>query len=84
MRKFKVIALSVSGKGKKIYSSGDEVLESGFPDGIVDDLVKGKYIKEVEESKAEKETKPKEETKLEKNEDDGKVQKTAGKKEVKK
>lgn len=47
MRKFKVIALSVSGRGKKIYSSGDEVDENGFPEGIADELVKGNYIREI-------------------------------------
>lgn len=47
MRTFKVIALSCSGRGKKIYSSGDIVKENGFPDDTVDELVKGKFIVEV-------------------------------------
>lgn len=49
MRLFKVIALSCSGKGKKIYSAGDIIDESGFPDGSVDGLIKGKFITEIQE-----------------------------------
>lgn len=44
---YKVIALSVSGKGKKIFSAGDVVNESDFPSGSVESLVKGGYIKEI-------------------------------------
>jgi hypothetical protein len=50
MRAFKVIALSCSGKGKKIYSSGDVVDESGFPDGVADELIAKGFIVEITES----------------------------------
>lgn len=54
MRTFKVIALSVSGKGKKVYSAGQEIDENGFPDGSIDSLINGKYIEEIKVVKAAK------------------------------
>jgi hypothetical protein len=61
MRTFKVIALSCSGKGKKIYSSGDIVNEDGFPIDTVDHLVNGQFIQEIfpEKNKKSEETKEK-------------------------
>ncbi len=66
MRTFKVIALSCSGKGKKIYSSKDIVNEDGFPEGTCDELIEKGFIKEIKKPKI--------------NEDDGKTQKEAGSK----
>lgn len=48
-RKFRVIALSVGGRGNKIYNSGDEVLASNFPDGNADELVTKGFLKEIGE-----------------------------------
>jgi len=47
MRTFEVIALSCSGKGKKIYSSKDVVNEDGFPEGTCDELIEKGFIKEI-------------------------------------
>lgn len=63
MRTFEVIALSCSGKGKKIYSSKDVVNEDGFPEGTCDELIEKGFIKEIKKPK--------------KNEDDDKIQKEA-------
>lgn len=54
MRTFKVIALSVSGKGKKIYSAGDVIGEDGFPIGSIDSLTSGGYIEEIKVEKKAK------------------------------
>lgn len=54
MRTFKVIALSVSGKGKKIYSAGDIIGEDGFPIGSIDSLTSGGYIEEIKVEKKAK------------------------------
>jgi len=67
VRKFKVIAQSVSGRFGKVYKNGDEIEESGFPINTVEGLLKSKYIEEIN-------------LKPMKNEDDGKIQKTATKK----
>jgi len=48
MRKFKVVALSVSGKGKNIYKSGQVIAENGFHDA--DALVKSGHVAEVIET----------------------------------
>lgn len=53
MKNFKVIALSCSGKGKRIYSSGDIIAENGFPEGTIEELIKGKFIEEINEEKIE-------------------------------
>lgn len=47
MAKYKVIALSVGGKKNKIYSSGDVVTESDFPEGNIKFLIDGKYVEEI-------------------------------------
>lgn len=57
MRQFKVIALSCSGKGKRIYSSGDVVDESGFPENTADELVKNGFIQEVKSKEIKEEAK---------------------------
>lgn len=54
MRTFKVVALSVSGKGKKIYSAGDVIGEDGFPIGSIDSLTSGGYIEEIKVEKKAK------------------------------
>lgn len=54
MRTFKVIALGVSGKGKKIYSAGDVIGEDGFPIGSIDSLTSGGYIEEIKVEKKAK------------------------------
>jgi len=48
---YKVIALSVSGKGKKIFSAGDVVSENDFPTGSIQSLLKGGYIQLIEKAK---------------------------------
>lgn len=52
-RTFKIITLSVGGKGNKIYKSGDVVKESHFPNGIIDELIKGKFIEETDSEEEE-------------------------------
>lgn len=49
MKKYKVIALSVSGKGKKIFESGDTVTEDNFPEGNAEALVKTGHLKHMDE-----------------------------------
>jgi len=51
MAKFKVIALSVGGKYKKIYESGDVVDGGMFDDSAA--LVKQGFLEEIEEKKPE-------------------------------
>ncbi len=68
MRTFKVIALSCSGKGKKIYSAQEVVNEDGFPEGTCDELVEKGFIEEIKKPMI--------------NEDDGKIQKEAAKKKA--
>lgn len=53
MRTFKVIALSCSGKGKRIYSSGDVVDESGFPEGTIEELIAGNFIIQIQKNEIE-------------------------------
>lgn len=62
MRTFKVIALSCSGKGKKIYSAQEVVNEDGFPEGTCDELIEKGFIEEIKPTI---------------NEDDDKLQKLA-------
>ena len=51
MRIFKVIALSCSGKGNRIFSSKDEVSEDDFPEGTIDDLVAKGFLIEIKTDK---------------------------------
>lgn len=44
MRKYKVIALSVSGKGSKIHHSGETVFENNFNDGHANLLVESGFL----------------------------------------
>ena len=46
-KRYKVIALSVGGRGKKIFNSGDEVSASNFPDGNAEELVKSDFLKPI-------------------------------------
>jgi hypothetical protein len=46
MRKFTVISLTLSGKGNRIYRSGDVVTQDSV-EANVDELVKGGYLSEV-------------------------------------
>lgn len=51
MRKFRVKALSVGGRGNKIYDSGDIVTENNFaPAGKADELVKKGFLEPIEEA----------------------------------
>ncbi len=47
MRTFKIIALSVSGRGKKIFKARSTAREDELPAGAIDRLIAGKYIEEV-------------------------------------
>lgn len=47
IRKFKVIALSVGGRGNKIFHSNQEVSEFHFPEGAVDELVRHNFLQEI-------------------------------------
>lgn len=50
-RKFKIIALSVSGGiNNKMYESGEVVNEDGFHSESIDKLIEGAFIKEVTEN----------------------------------
>ena len=44
--KYTVIALSVQGKGKKIFNAGDEVTAENFPEGNIPDLIKHGFLSE--------------------------------------
>lgn len=48
MRKFKVIALSVGGRAKKIFNSGDTVFENNFSNGALPGLISGGFLQEIE------------------------------------
>ncbi len=50
---YKVIALSCSGKGKRIFSSGDIVNETDFPEGTIEGLILGGFLKEIPDEKNE-------------------------------
>lgn len=51
MAKYKVIALSVGGLGKKIFNSGDIVTDKNFPAGNAEKLVKQGFLEEIQEKK---------------------------------
>jgi hypothetical protein len=51
MAKFKVIALSVGGKGNNVFKSGDVVTSENFNDAKA--LVDGGFLKEIVEPKKE-------------------------------
>jgi len=64
MQKFKVISLAISGNGKKVFRSGQEVSESDFPKGTVAGLVKAGHLEPIkvvktQPKKAETSTKKK-------------------------
>lgn len=46
MKQYTVIALSVGGRGNKIFSSGDTVSENDFIPGRAEELVQQKFLKE--------------------------------------
>jgi hypothetical protein len=48
MKHYKVISLSVGGPGNQIFHSGQVVTEDHFLKGEADELVKQKYLKEIE------------------------------------
>ena len=48
MKQYTVIALSVGGRGNKIFSSGDTVFENNFIPGRAEELVKQGFLKPVE------------------------------------
>lgn len=62
--KYTVIALSVQGKGKKIFDAGDIVTEENFPEGNVPGLISSGFLSEgfsdedetLEDAKLEDET----------------------------
>ena len=47
MAKYKVKSLAISGIGKKIYRSGNEVTESDFPKGNAQKLVEQGHLIEI-------------------------------------
>jgi len=53
MRKFKVKALSVLGRNNRIYNAGDNVDESKFPVGRVDELVEKGFLEAILKPKKE-------------------------------
>lgn len=56
MRHFRIITLSVSGRGKRILESGQVVTENDLPadPDRISELIKGKYIEEVDAPKSVK------------------------------
>ena len=54
MAHYKVKALHISGIGKKMYHSGDNVTDKDFPEGKAEELLENGYLEE-----AGKESKPK-------------------------
>lgn len=54
MKKFKVIVLSLSGLGNKIFESGDVVNEDAFPEGSVGKLVKEGFLVPYDSDENEK------------------------------
>ena len=50
-----VVSLYLSGKGKKIWQSGDVVSPSDF-DGNFEKLIQGGYIKQIEKEETKKES----------------------------
>ncbi|MFN8317147.1 MAG: hypothetical protein U0T32_11940 [Chitinophagales bacterium] len=54
MKKFKVIVLSLSGLGNKIFESGDTVTQDAFPEGTVDKLVKEGFLEPLDDEESEK------------------------------
>lgn len=51
MQKFKVISLAISGNGKKVFRSGEEVSDSDFPKGTVASLVKAGHLEVIKTAK---------------------------------
>jgi len=47
MKKYIVISLAITGLGKKIHRSKDEVTEKDFPEGVAVKLVESGHLKEV-------------------------------------
>lgn len=58
MKKYKVIALSVGGGGKKIYNSGDIVESRNFPNSNIDQLVEKGFLQEIVEEPTKEPEKP--------------------------
>lgn len=44
LKTYKVVALSVGGRGKRIFNSGDKVTENDFVPGVADQLVDRGYL----------------------------------------
>ena len=59
MRKFKVIALSVGANGNRICNAGEIVTEAMFDPGRADELVKQKFLEEVDSDEKEQKTEEK-------------------------
>lgn len=49
LKTYKVIALSVGGRGKRIFSAGDKVTELDFQPGVADQLVDRGYLQPLKE-----------------------------------
>lgn len=62
MEQYRVKQLWLSGKGKKVYRSGDLVTENSFPEGNLAILLKEGRIEQVSGKKAVEVEKPKAET----------------------
>lgn len=50
LKTYKVVALTVGGRGKKIFSAGDQVNENDFAPGVADQLVHQGYLKLSDET----------------------------------
>lgn len=68
MKRFKVIALSCSGKGKRIFDSGDIVTEADFPESTAAELVDKGFLLEIKWPEKIKEVVPEKEVKKAKKE----------------
>jgi hypothetical protein len=49
MKKYEVIPLYLSGKGKRVFNDGDIVTESDFAPDSIPRLLAGGYVKEISE-----------------------------------
>jgi hypothetical protein len=59
MRSFKIKALSVSGRGKKIFRARETAHENELPAGAIDKLIAGGYIEEIKPDPAAEKAKAK-------------------------
>lgn len=53
---YKVVSLSVGGRGNKIYNSGEIVTDANFIEGRAEELVAKGFLKRIENQEAPKES----------------------------